>query len=156
MAPFRVVRRSTLPADEAWRRLTDWPRHGAHLPLTRVTVEPPAPTGPGTLLVARTGIGRLGFDDPMEVVGWRPPADDGRGHCRLEKRGSVVTGWAEIEVRRRDGGSEVAWREEARINRPPRLFDAPARWLGRPLFGRLVDALLADPPTGDRGSQPRG
>ncbi|AJZ84395.1 SRPBCC family protein [Streptomyces antimycoticus] len=149
MAHFRIERRTPLPAGETWRRLTDWPRHGAQVPLSGVTVRPAGPTRVGTVVVVRTGVGRAGFDDPMEVVRWDPPADDtsaggNPGVCRLEKRGSVVLGWAEIEVRPRDGGSEVVWREEARLRGLPRLFDPPTAWSGRLLFGRVVDALLKD------------
>jgi hypothetical protein len=144
VAAFRVARLTPLPAHEAWRRITDWPRHGAHVPLTRVTAEPPGPTRPGTLIVARTGGGRFGFDDPMEVVRWDPPVGNGPGFCRLEKRGPVVAGWAEIEVRPQGGGSRVAWREEVRIGRLPRLLDAPAAWAGRLVFGRMVRALLSE------------
>ncbi|MBO3676017.1 SRPBCC family protein [Streptomyces sp. NEAU-YJ-81] len=149
MAHFRIQRRSPLPVGETWRRLTDWPRHGAHVPLSGVTVRPAGPTRVGTVVVVRTGVGRAGFDDPMEVVRWDPPVGDPPvgdtpGICRLEKRGSVVLGWAEIEVRPRDGGSEVVWREEARLRGLPRLFDPPTVWSGRLLFGRVVDALLED------------
>ncbi|TDC07405.1 SRPBCC family protein, partial [Streptomyces sp. 8K308] len=119
MPLIRLVRQSPLPAAEAWRRLTDWPRHGTHAPLTRVTVTPPGPTRPGTLVVARTGVGRWAFDDPMEVTAWQPPNHAGRGFCRLDKRGSVVLGWAEIEVHARGAGSHVTWREDVRLNRLP-------------------------------------
>ncbi|WP_236255884.1 SRPBCC family protein [Streptomyces hygroscopicus] len=144
MAHFRVQRRSPLPVEETWRRLTDWPRHGAHVPLSGVTVRPAGPTRVGTVIVVRTGVGRAGFDDPMEVVRWDPPAGDAPGGCRLEKRGAVVLGWAEIEVRPRGGGSEVVWCEEARLRGLPRLFDPPTAWSGRLLFGRVVDALLRE------------
>ncbi len=115
------------------------------MPLTRITVEPPGPTRRGTLIVARTGVGRLGFDDPMEVVHWAPPTDHAPGRCRLEKRGRVVAGWAQIEVRPRDGRrSDVIWYEDVRISRAGRLLDAPAAWCGRLLFGRLVSRLLGE------------
>lgn len=145
VALFRIERQSSLPVAETWRRLTDWGRHAAHVPLSGVTVRPAGPTRPGTVVVVRTGVGRAGFDDPMEVVRWDPPTDDGSGFCRLEKRGSVVRGWAEIEVRPRDGGrSRVVWCEEARVRGLPRLFDAPTAWSGRLLFGHVVDALLRE------------
>ncbi|MFD5317627.1 SRPBCC family protein [Streptomyces sp. NPDC127098] len=145
MPLIRLVRRTPLPAAEAWRRLTDWPRHGTHTPLTRVTVTPPGPTGTGTLVVARTGVGRLAFDDPMEVTAWQPPTAAGRGFCRLAKRGTFVLGWAEIEVHAEGGGSHVGWREEMRVNRLPRALDAPTGWAGRLLFAHLLDALLRHP-----------
>ena len=145
MALFLIERRTLLPAPEAWRRVTDWRRHGAHVPLTRVTVEPPEPVGPGTLVVARTGIGRAAFDDPMEIVRWEPATDDTPGFCRLEKRGSVVLGWAEIEVERWRGGSRVVWREDARVRGLPRLFDGVTGMAGRWAFGRAVSELLRYP-----------
>ncbi|UED85130.1 SRPBCC family protein [Streptomyces profundus] len=146
MALFTVERRSSLPADEAWRRLTDWRLHAAHTPLTRIAVRPPGETRTGTTVVARTGIGRAAFDDPMDVVRWQPPTEHRPGVCRLEKRGRVVAGWAEIEVRPEADGSAVVWREEARVRgMPRRLLDAPTAWAGRLLFGRLVRALLRDP-----------
>src|SRR5258708_29242872 len=60
--PYTTLFRS----EESWRRLTDWPRHAAVVPLTRVTVRTPPPTGEGTVFVARSGVGPLVFDDPME------------------------------------------------------------------------------------------
>ncbi|MFF8814822.1 SRPBCC family protein [Streptomyces pactum] len=146
MALIAFRRRSPLPPAEAWRRVTDWPRHSAHVPLTRLSTEPPGPTRTGTVVLARTGRGRLGFDDPMEVVRWEPPGPDGTGRCRLVKRGRVVVGWAEIEVRPDGAGSVVSWREEARVRLLPRLFDPPTAWAGRRIFGRVVDTLLAAPP----------
>ncbi|MEV6424446.1 SRPBCC family protein [Streptomyces sp. NPDC051662] len=87
MSAFRIDRTSPLSADEVWRRLTDWPAHAGQVPLTRIAVLTPEPTHVGTVFVARTGLGRAGFDDPMEVVRWQPPAPGVPGHCRLEKRG---------------------------------------------------------------------
>ncbi|NJQ00396.1 SRPBCC family protein [Streptomyces zingiberis] len=143
MARFRIARRSPLPPAEAWRRVTDWDRHGDHVPLTRVTAAPAGPTRTGTLVTARTGAGPVAFDDPMEVVLWEPPGDGGApGRCRLEKRGRVMTGWAEVEVRARGAGSEVVWTEDLRVARLPRLLDAPTSLSGRLLFGRVVSRLL--------------
>ncbi|MEU1536632.1 SRPBCC family protein [Actinacidiphila glaucinigra] len=135
---FRIERRSPLPAAEAWRRLTDWERHAALVPLTTTVV-----TGERSF-TARTGLGRASVDDPMEIVRWEPP-DGGRpGRCRLEKRGRTVLGWAEIEVwPGEDGGSHVVWREDLRVRRLPAAFDRPTAWAGRLLFGRALDGLLA-------------
>ena len=69
MSPFVVVHDSPVSVGEAWARVTDWPRHGDHVPFTHVEVTTDAPPGVGTVFNARTRIGRLGFDDPMEVVG---------------------------------------------------------------------------------------
>lgn len=140
---FTLERTVPLPLAEAWRRLTDWPRHADVVPLTRVTVATPPPTGVGTRFVARTGVGPLTFDDPMEVTVWRPPVDDEPGLCRLEKRGRVVLGWAEIEVRPGPGGrARVVWREELRVGFLPRSFDGVTTSAAQSMFGRAINGLL--------------
>ncbi|MGW2717464.1 SRPBCC family protein [Streptomyces sp. NPDC001492] len=146
MVNFLVQRTAPLPLDEAWRRLTEWPRHGQVVPLTRVTVTTPPPTHEGTVVVARSGLGPLAFDDRMEVTVWRPPGDDTPGLCRLEKRGRVVTGWAEIEVRPGPGGrSRVVWREELGIRWLPGFFDPLLLRAARHVFGRAANRLLRMP-----------
>ncbi|MFE9093339.1 SRPBCC family protein [Streptomyces sp. NPDC007264] len=142
MVLFHLERVAPLPAEQAWLRLTDWPRHADVVPLTEVTVLTPPPTAVGTVFVARSGVGPLAVDDPMEVVVWQPPT-----LCRLAKRGRVVTGWAEFEVHPHgEGRSRVVWREDLSVNPLPGLFDRPLGWLARRMFGRAVDALLGPGP----------
>ncbi|MDX3259916.1 SRPBCC family protein [Streptomyces sp. NPDC093228] len=142
MVLILVERVTRLTVDQAWRRLTDWPRHGAVVPLTRVSVLTPQPTAEGTVFVARTGLGPLTFDDPMRVARWRPPT-----LCRLVKQGRLVTGWAEIEVHPLGTeGSRVVWREDLAVRLLPALFDGLLGWAGRRMFGRAVDGLLARDP----------
>ncbi|MEU1695742.1 SRPBCC family protein [Streptomyces hirsutus] len=146
MATFHLQRTAPLPLDEAWRRLTEWPRHGAAVPLTRVTVTTPPPTGEGTVFVARSGLGPVAFDDPMEVTVWQPPVDGSPGLCRLEKRGRLVRGWAEIEVRQGPGGrTRVLWREDLRVRFLPGFCDPALRAVSRTVFGRAVNTLLRQP-----------
>jgi hypothetical protein len=143
---FQFERTAPLPLDEAWRRLTEWPRHGDVVPLTRVTVVTPGPTREGTVFVARSGIGPFAFDDRMEVTLWCPPAEDEPGLCRLEKRGRMVRGWAEIEVRPGPGGrTRVVWREELRLRMLPSPFDPLLRATARMMFGRAANRLLRRP-----------
>ncbi|MGW3354738.1 SRPBCC family protein [Streptomyces bungoensis] len=140
---FSLERTVPLPLDEAWRRLTDWPRHGDAVPLTRITVVTSTPTHEGTRFVARSGIGPLGFDDPMDVTLWRPPADGEPGLCRLEKRGRVMRGWAEIEVRPGPGGrTRVVWREDLSVRFLPRVLDGAVAFTARTVFGRAANQLL--------------
>ncbi|MDO0925097.1 SRPBCC family protein [Streptomyces sp. TG1A-8] len=146
MPLFTLERTAPLPAGEAWRRLTDWPRHAGVAPLTRITVLTPGPTRVGTRFAARSAVGPLGFDDVMEVTVWRPPADGGPGLCRLDKRGRVILGWAEIEVRPGPGGrTRVVWREELRVRFLPGLFDGAVDRASRAVFGRAVTRLLRQP-----------
>jgi hypothetical protein len=140
---FQLERTAPLSLDEAWRRLTEWSRHGDVVPLTRVSVLTPPPTRQGTVFVARSGIGPLRVDDRMEVTVWRPPADEQPGLVRLEKRGRVVLGWAEIEVRPGPGGrTRVVWREELRVRFLPRLLDPVLHAAARTVFGRAANRLL--------------
>ena len=140
MAAFVVRRDTPLPPADAWNRVTDWPAHARHVPFTRIAVSTPPPSGPGTVFVARTGGRRLGFDDPMAVVAWDPPR-----FCRLEKRGRVMLGWAEISVEPRGGGSTVTWREHAVPARLPRALYPVASVAGRLVFGRVLRGLLSRP-----------
>ncbi len=143
MAPFVVTANSSLPPEQAWARVTDWPRHGEHVPLTRVRVETAPPAGVGTRFTGRTGTARLGFDDPMEVVVWEPPADGRPGFCRIEKRGRVVFGWAELTVEALGAGSRTTWREVANPAHLPHFAEPLAAAAGRLVFGRVVRKLLA-------------
>lgn len=146
MTPFRIDRTVPLSAAEAWRRLTDWPAQARQVPLTTITVLTPGPTRVGTVFVARTALGGAGFDDPMEVVEWEPPAPGEPGRCRLEKRGRVVTGWAEIRVAEEGDGARASWVEDLRFGPLPARLALLAGPLtataGRAVFGRAVDRLL--------------
>lgn len=141
VSPFVVVHDSPLSVSEAWARVTDWPRHGDYVPLTRIEVTS-GPPGVGTVFTARTGWGRLGFDDPMEIVVWRPPVDGAPGFCRIEKRGRAILGWAELTVEPRSIGSRTTWREQARPAHLPGVADGVSRRAGRIVFGRVVRRLL--------------
>lgn len=131
MALIEIVREVTLPQSEAWSRLTDWRRHGDFVPLTTITLTPHGFT-------ARTGVGALAFDDPMEIVTITEPS-----FCRLEKRGRIVTGWAELTVESTTSGSRVVWREDIHVKGTPRFSDALTRASSRLLFSRVIDGLLA-------------
>lgn len=145
VSSFRIERTTALPPGETWRRLTDFPAHGARVPLTRTRVLTSGPPGVGTRFVARTGVGRLAFDDPMEVVRWEPPSEGRPGVCLLEKRGRVVFGRAGIEVLAAPGGgSRAVWTEELRLRGVPGALDPVLALAGRWLFGRAMDGLLGN------------
>ncbi|MEU9158159.1 SRPBCC family protein [Streptomyces sp. NPDC048417] len=143
MVTFLLQRTAPLPIEEAWRRLTEWSAHADAVPLTRITVLTDPPTHEGTVFVARSGLGPLSFEDPMEVTVWEPPEDGGSGRCRLVKHGRVVRGWAELEVHPGPGGrTRVIWHEELRVRGLPSAFDPLVRRASRAVFGRAVNALL--------------
>jgi hypothetical protein len=121
------------PVTATWEALVDWPSHGRWVPLTDVTVLTDRPDGVGARFNGRTGVGPVGFDDPMEVVEWAPPVDGGPGVCRVVKRGRVVLGSARFEVAPAPGaGSRVTWTYDVDV--------APVA-LTRP-FGALLAPVL--------------
>ena len=142
MAPFVVTADTSLSTDEAWARITDWRAHARFVPFTTIEVSTPPPNGVGTVFTARTGGRRLGFDDPMAIVEWAPPSDGGPGRCRLEKRGPVMLGWAELSVEPVGTGARATWRDEARPAKLPRFTDGASAASGRLLFGRVLRKLL--------------
>ncbi len=139
VARITIERETALQTAEAWRRLTDWQRHGDFIPFTVVTR---SGEGVGSSFTARTSLGPLGFDDAMQITDWRPPDGGSAGHCRIEKRGRVVTGWAELTVAPTPAGSRVRWVEDASIRHTGKVLDMPSRLASQRIFGRLVDRLL--------------
>lgn len=121
MATTHVRYQTTLPAAEAFRVVTDWPRH--RVPFTRISV-----TENG--FTARTGLGALGFDDPMEITSWDPPH-----RVELRKLGRIIRGEATIEVEATSSGSVVTWTEDARVIGVP-------RWCDR-IVARLLSSMIS-------------
>jgi hypothetical protein len=146
---FEIARRTPFVAREAWARLTDWEAHSGLIPFTIVTRLPGPAEGVGSGFVARTSFGRIGFDDPMQVTFWRPPAGDAAGNapgvCRIVKQGRVIVGWAVLTVTPGPGTGEstVSWLERADVRRAGPLLRLPNALVGRAVFSRLLDRLLA-------------
>lgn len=78
----------------------------------------------------------------MTVTRWEPPRDDRPGRCRLQKTGTLVLGWAEIEVHAEGTGSRVVWTEDVSVRGVPRIFDPLAKAGGQWMFGRALTRLL--------------
>jgi carbon monoxide dehydrogenase subunit G len=136
-----------VPVERVWARMTDWPAHSRWIPFTTVKII--SGDGVGQRFVGRTGIGPVGFDDPMEIVDWRPPRGDQPGFCRVHKYGRVVLGDAWFEVAGRAGGSRVTWTEEVELAplRALRLSAVTApliRGAGRPAFTRSLRTMAAE------------
>jgi hypothetical protein len=140
------------PAQVVWDRLVDWPSHGRWVPLTRVRVLTERPDGVGARFVGRTAIGALGFDDPMEVTEWRPPAGDAAGRCAVVKQGRVLLGSAFFEVAPRPGDrAAVLWSEDVEL-RPVALtrpFAPITRLVTKLLFARMLRRMAAELAAGE-------
>lgn len=87
------------PARLVWEYLTDWPRQAEWIPFTTVQAVDAA-DGVGGRIRAWTGVGRVGFWDPMTITSWHV-ADDGSARCEMLHTGAVIRGDAEFAVRPR-------------------------------------------------------
>ncbi|MEO7745326.1 MAG: SRPBCC family protein [Actinomycetota bacterium] len=132
MGTFTVRRVVAAPAATVWAMLVDWPSHGRWVPFTTVTTTSASATGVGASFVGRSGIGPIGFDDPMVVTAWQPPDDVAPGLCGIRKIGRIVQGDAQFSVTPLGPARcEVLWSESIEIAGVRRL----------PLAGRLNDLI---------------
>lgn len=137
---FTITRRTHLTPEAAWSALTDLAEHTRHVPLTDLEV-PESGLVLGTEVVAWTRLGPLGLADRMLVTALEP----GR-RLRLVKTGRFLHGWAEIRVAAdpvAPTGSLVSWTEEIWLPGLRRVTRSGGDRLGRVLFTRVVDGLLA-------------
>jgi hypothetical protein len=151
MARFTVVQDVRAPATAVWAALVDWPRHGQWAPLTAVRTVTPRPDGVGAAFVARTGVGPIGFDDPMSVVVWQPPEGDDpqdrAGRCEVAKSGRVVHGRAWFTVTPLPGArARVVWDEDVTGSprRVTRLAGPLISLAGRVGFAATLRAFARD------------
>jgi carbon monoxide dehydrogenase subunit G len=128
------------PAAEVWDYVTDWPRQGEWIPRTRVENVDEA-RGLGGRFRAWSGVGRVGFWDPMTITAWeRGP--DGSGRCEVLHRGAVVKGEGEFAVvARGEHASTFVWAEVVVV--PLGAVGAAGWRLVRPAVERLIDRGLA-------------
>lgn len=88
--------------ERVWQVAMDWSRQGEWIPATTVR----GGTGVGAEVVARTGIGPLGFTDTMVITEWDPPR-----RCVVRHTGRVVRGGGVFEVIPHGELSEFRWTE---------------------------------------------
>ncbi len=147
MPSFTVRRVVAAPAERVWSVVTDWPRHGQWVALTTVRTTSERPDGMGARFVGRTGIGPVGFDDPMVVTAWQPPTATQPGRCSVRKAGRVVLGSATFVVRSLGPNlSELEWTEDLEVAGVRRLPFAAllSRAVGRAVFAVVVRRLARD------------
>jgi hypothetical protein len=134
--------------ETAWLLITDWPAHTRWIPLTTVSIDADSPTssGLGTRFTGRTAVGPVGFDDPMTVTQWQPPAAGEAGRCRIVKRGRWLAGWAEIEVLPTADGCRLVWIEDITPRWTPKAADPVVTRIGTALFNRTIRQLATELP----------
>ena len=92
-------------------------------------------TGVGAEVVARTGIGLVGFADTMVITEWDPPR-----RCVVRHTGRVVRGLGIFEVTRAGRQSEFRWTEQLQLPWP--LSGRLGRWTLVPAAQWSLDASL--------------
>lgn len=140
LVSFTLRQEWPVDASRLWAALADWQGHSAWIPATSVRILE-GDGGPGTVFVARTGIGPLGFDDRMRVVEF----DAAERHAVVEKIGPLLTGSAGFRVEEHGTGSRLIWFETVRVPGLPQVFAPIANRVGAVLFklalGRLRSRL---------------
>lgn len=145
MAEFVIRASSPLPASACFDRLVDWDAHSAAIPVTRLRHD--GEPRVGQRFVARTGLGRFGFDDVMLVELLRRPAGDAAGALpglvEIAKHGRVVGGRVRWTVTPTTVGSEVEWRQNLQIGWLPRWLGPVVGLVGRAAYTAGLKALLS-------------
>jgi carbon monoxide dehydrogenase subunit G len=118
------------PPAVVFEAVSDWEGQSGWMVLTRVSSDG-GPHRVGERLVAVTGVGRVGFRDPMEVTRFQPPR-------RVDVRhlGRVVRGTGSFLVEPAPGGAWLTWVEDLEVP-----FGAAGR-LGFAVAGGAVRPLL--------------
>lgn len=127
------------PAEAVWAYVTDWPRQGEWIPLTRVE-EIDRGHRVGGRIRAWTGIGPVGFWDPMTITAWERSAD-GSARCEVLHTGRVLVGEGEFAVRA-DGDRACTFSWWERLAVPGGPLGALAWRVAGPVAQRAVDVSL--------------
>jgi hypothetical protein len=130
------------PVRRVWDYVTDWPRQGEWIPFTRVEVVPRGAVarGVGGRVRARTGVGPVGFWDPMTITSWERQSD-GSARCEMLHTGAVVRGDAEFAVVA-EGPDECTFVWSESIDVPGGLLGSLLWRLGGRAVRRGVDLAL--------------
>ena len=144
MAVFVIRASSRRPASDCFDHLADWDAHAAAIPAT--TLKHEGAPRVGQRFVARTGIGRLGFDDVMVVTEMRPPTGDNPGDApgfgEVQKTGRVVGGRVRWTVTPSASGSDVEWSQDLTIGWLPGWADPVVGLVGRAAYTAGLRRLL--------------
>jgi hypothetical protein len=125
--------------ERVWQAAMDWSRQQEWMWGTRVR----GGTGVGSRVVARTGLGPLGFADTMVITEWDPP-----NRCVVRHTGKIIRGLGIFEVARRGELCEFRWTEQLQLPLSSagllsRGVVVPlGRWIAVPLAQLALDGSL--------------
>lgn len=142
MARFTISIRSKVPAAHAWRRVLDVRRHGAVVPLTKISAPAFIDLDAGAEFVARTGFRRLGFDDRMRIVRFEPPTRTSPGRAEIIKTGESIRGSIRADFAQAASGSLLRWEQEISVPALPRWADPLVGAVAQLAYGLALRALL--------------
>jgi carbon monoxide dehydrogenase subunit G len=145
-----IEREIVLPTtpEEAWAVLTDWERQADWmLDADRVEVTSAEREGAGVRLAVHTRVfGLPAFVEPIEVIGWDPPAE-----LRI-RHGGAVRGEGAWSLEPVPGGTRFSWTEDVALAVPAlgrlagRLYAPVLRWLmGRAMAGLRASIIARGP-----------
>jgi hypothetical protein len=106
-ADLSLTQRVKASQEEVFAEIVNWPGQSAWMLGTEVWVTKNNGVGVGGEFAAFTGIGKLGFVDPMKITHWNPPSEVSVLHL-----GKFVKGTGEMKVERiSENESDFIWSE---------------------------------------------
>lgn len=117
------------PPDVVFEALVDWRSQGEWMLGTRVWPTHQDGRGVGGRICAFTGVGPVGFADPMEITLWEPPY-----RCHVRHLGRVVRGTGTFDIEPAGSGrSRFTWSEQ--LDLPGGAAGRAGFLAARPLIG---------------------
>jgi hypothetical protein len=125
------------PPEVVFDALTDWEHQHEWMTGTRVRVARGSGQAVGSQIVGRTGLGPVGFDDPMEITGWERPR-----RVQVHHLGRVVQGDGVFEVEALpvgpDGRARSRFHWVEWVDVPLGRLGLVGFTLGRPVLARAI------------------
>lgn len=110
-ADLILTQRVNASQEKVFAEIVNWPSQSAWMLGTKVWVTKNDGVGVGGEFAAFTGIGKLGFIDPMQITKWNPPQEVSVAHL-----GKFVRGTGEMKVEKiSENESDFIWSESLEL-----------------------------------------